>query len=242
MVRCIAMDDEPLALEQLKSYILKVPYLQLVAACPDAYEAMKIINEEKIDAVFADINMPDLNGLDFIRSLKEPPLVVFTTAYSDYAIEGYKVDAIDYILKPFGLDEFLAAADKVRKQHELLTKNTTDTETKEFSPFLYIKTDHKMVRIDASEIRYVEGMSEYVRIYTDDSVKPVVTLLSMKKLEETLSDEMFMRVHKSYIVNMSKILSVTKTSIQMDKNTYIPVGDSYRERFIQYINARALGK
>lgn len=236
------MDDEPLALEQISAYIRKVPYLQLVAACPDAYDAMRIMDETQVDAVFADINMPDLNGLDFIRSLTKRPLVVFTTAYSDYAIEGYKVSAIDYLLKPFGFDEFLAAADKVRRQHELIVAKDGGEAKKEAQEYIYIKVEHRMVRISTSAIRYVEGMSEYVRVYTDEAPKPLTTLLSMRKMEEALPQDTFMRVHKSYIVNMGKMLSACKTSIQMDADTFIPVGDAYRSAFMEYISSRALGK
>lgn len=242
MIRCLAMDDEPLALEQISAYIRKVPYLKLVAACPDAYDAMRIISEEDIDAVFADINMPDLNGLDFIRSLTKRPLVVFTTAYSDYAIEGYKVSAIDYLLKPFGFDEFLAAADKVRRQHELIASQKANEAKREPQEYIYIKVEHRMVRISTNAIRYIEGMSEYVRIYTDEAPKPLTTLLSMRKMEEALPQDAFLRVHKSYIVNMGKVKSVCKTSVQMDADTFIPVGDAYRPAFMEYVSSRALGK
>lgn len=242
MIRCIAIDDEPLALEQLKAYIHKVPFLQLAAACQDAFSAMSVMASEEVDVIFIDINMPDLNGMDFVRSLVERPLVVFTTAYSEYAIEGYKVDAVDYLLKPFGFEEFQHAANKVKKQYELLSGTSKAVQTDNLDDVLFLKADYKMVRVNIKDIRYVEGMSEYLRIYLDGEKKPLVTLLSMKKMEERLPKEMFMRVHRSYMVNLKKIQEVAKLRILMDKETYIPVGDLYKEQFYKYVNNKFVSK
>lgn len=242
MIRCIAIDDEPLALGQLKTYIDKVPFLELVAACQDAFSAMSVLASEAVDAVFIDINMPDLNGLDFVRSLVERPLVVFTTAYSEYAIEGYKVDAVDYLLKPFGFEEFQHAANKVKKQYELLAGPSRMVATNEPDDVLFLKADYKIVRVNIRDIRYVESMSEYLRIYLDGEAKPVITLLSMKKIEERLPKEVFMRVHRSYLVNLKKIQEVAKLRILMDKETYIPVGDLYKEQFYKYVNNKFVSK
>lgn len=242
MIRCIAIDDEPLALGQLKTYIGKVPFLELVAVCQDAFSAMSVLASEAVDAVFIDINMPDLNGLDFVRSLVERPLVVFTTAYSEYAIEGYKVDAVDYLLKPFGFEEFQHAANKVKKQYELLAGPSRMAATNEPDDVLFLKADYKIVRVNIRDIRYVESMSEYLRIYLDGEAKPVITLLSMKKIEERLPKEVFMRVHRSYLVNLKKIQEVAKLRILMDKETYIPVGDLYKEQFYKYVNNKFVSK
>jgi len=236
------MDDEPLALEQLKTYIGKVPYLQLVAACSDAYKAMKVMNEEHIDAIFADINMPDFNGLDLVRTLTQKPLVVFTTAYANFALEGYKVEAVDYLLKPFGMKEFLAAADKLQRRFALQNEHSASATPAASEDFLYVKTDRRLIRLNIADIRYVVGMSEYVRIFLDGDAKPLMPLTTMKRMEETLPHESFMRIHKSYIVNLNKIRSVSKTNIIMDAETTLPIGDAYRETFYRWVEGRSLGR
>ena len=241
MIRCIAIDDEPLALEQLKTYIGKIPFLQLEAACQDTFEATKVLSEKTVDALFLDINMPDLNGLDFIRSLTDPPLVVFTTAYSEYAVEGYKIDAIDYLLKPFGLDEFQRAANKIKKQLELISPVGKEP-AGETDDTLFLKSDYRIVKIHIPSIRYIESMSEYLRIYLENEAKPLIILLSLKKLEERLPKDLFMRVHRSYIVNLKKIQEISRLRIIMDKDTYIPISDLYREKFFQYIQDKFISK
>lgn len=241
MIKCLVIDDEPLALEQLKRYISEVPFLQLAAACQDAFEAMKVLSGQQVDVIFTDICMPGLSGLDFVRSLIESPLVVFTTAYSEYAIEGYKVDAVDYLLKPFGLDDFRRAADKVRKQWEL-SSCTGKIVRSEPDDVLFLKSGHKLVKVNIREIRYVEGMSEYLRIYLEGELKSLMTLLSMKKIEERLPKDLFMRVHRSFIVNLKKIQEVSRLRIVMDKDVYIPVGDLYKDRFYDYVNDKFINK
>ncbi len=243
MIRCLAIDDEPLALRQLSAYIQKIPFLQLVEACESALEARKILEEEMIDAIFVDINMPDLNGMDFVKSLTAPPLVVFTTAYSEYAIDGFKVDAVDYLLKPFGLDDLKRAANKVKARYELLNAPAaTAAPQQEDDNTLFLKTEHRMVRVDIDKIRYIEGMSEYLRIHIEDMPRPLIVLLSMKKIEERLPSSSFMRVHRSFIVNLKKIQEVNKNRVIMDADTYIPIGDLYREAFSNYLNTKFLGK
>lgn len=229
-----------MALSQLRSYIARVPFLELVAACPDTFAAMQVMDGTQVDAIFADINMPDLNGLEFIRSLSNPPLVVFTTAYSDYAVEGYKVNATDYLLKPFSFEEFLVASQKVRRQYELTHREEPKQDTKQHTEFIYIKADHRMNRIGTASILYVEGLGEYVRIYTNNSDKPITTLLSMRRIEETLSDDRFLRVHKSYIVNMARAESVCRTSISIGTDKFIPIGDAYRDTVFSYVERHSL--
>ena len=208
---------------------------------------MKVLSEQQIDAIFIDINMPDLNGLSFVRTLVHPPLVVFTTAYSEYAIESYKVDAIDYLLKPFGFADFQRAANKVLRQYELMhgagttATNYAPVNTSDNDDIIFVKTEYKVVSISISKIRYVEAMSEYLRLYLEDEPKPIVALLSMKKLEERLPQN-FMRVHRSYIVNLQKIHEVARGRILMDEKTYIPVGDSYKDTFNDYLEKRSLLK
>ncbi len=240
MIRCLAIDDEPLALQQLAAYIGKIPFLELVDECQSAIEAKRIMENDMIDAIFIDINMPDLNGMDFVRSLAAPPLVVFTTAYSEYAVDGFKVDAVDYLLKPFGLDDFKRAANKVKKQYDLI--NTATVSQVDDDDALFLKTEYKVVRIQIKDIRYVEGMSEYLRIYMEGQPKPIIVLLSMKKMEERLPASSFMRVHRSYIINLKKIQEVNKSRIIMDSDTYIPIGDIYKETFNEYLNTKFLCK
>ena len=245
MIKVLAIDDEPLALQQLVSYIQKVSFLQLVGQCQSALEAKEFLNREPVDAVFCDINMPDLNGMDFVKSLAAPPLIVFTTAYSEYAVEGFKVNAVDYLLKPFGLDDFRRAANRLKERletspvavpvAEMPQSNAEDDDT------IFIKTDYKVVKIAISDIRYIEGMSEYLKIHLEGQPKPLVTLLSMKKMEEYLPPS-FMRIHRSYIVNLKKIQEVNKNRVIMDADTYLPIGDNYKEAFNDYLNTRFLGK
>ena len=245
MIKVLAIDDEPLALQQLASYIQKVPFLQLVGQCQSALEAKDILNREPVDAVFCDINMPDLNGMDFVKSLAAPPLIVFTTAYSEYAVEGFKVNAVDYLLKPFGLDDFRRAANRLKERLETSPVAVPVAEMPqsngEEDDTIFIKTDYKVVKIAISDIRYIEGMSEYLKIHLEGQPKPLVTLLSMKKMEEYLPPS-FMRIHRSYIVNLKRIQEVNKNRVIMDADTYLPIGDNYKEAFNDYLNTRFLGK
>ncbi len=239
MIRCLAIDDEPLALQQLTTYIKKIPFLELVDSCQSAHDAMLIMDREVIDAIFVDINMPDLNGMDFVKSLALPPMVVFTTAYSEYAVEGFKVDAVDYLLKPFGLTDFQRAANKVKVRYDL--QNTATISPVE-DDTLFLKTDYKVIRIEVKDIRYVQSMSEYLKIFLEGRAKPVIVLLSMKKMEERLPSSQFMRIHRGYIINLSKIQEVNKNRVIMDEETYLPIGDNYKEVFMSYLESKFLGK
>ena len=241
MIRCLAIDDEPLALQQLTTYIQKVPFLELAAQCQSALEARKFLEQDTVDAIFCDINMPDLNGMDFIKSLQAPPLIVFTTAYSEYAVEGFKVNAVDYLLKPFGLDDFRRAANRIKERQESVSTNTQHPTPNTQPDTLFVKTDYRMVKINIPDIRYIEGMSEYLKIYLEGEEKPIITLLSMKKIETRLPEN-FMRIHRSYIVNLHKIQEVNKNRIIMDAETFLPIGDMYKESFQQYLDTMFLGK
>ena len=236
MIRVLAIDDEPLALQQLVSYIGKVPFLELAGQCQSAVEAIRLLNSEPVDAVFCDINMPDLNGMDFVKQLAVPPLIVFTTAYSEYAVEGFRVNAVDYLLKPFGLQDFIRAANRLKDR---LSPQIGNVEGEESD--IFVKTDYRMVKVSIQDIRYVEGMSEYLKLHLDSQPKPIVTLLAMKALEERLPQN-FMRIHRSYIVNLDKIKEVNKNRVIMDADTYLPIGDSYKEQFNRYLESRFLGK
>ena len=241
MIRVLAIDDEPLALQQLATYIKKIPFLELVTECQSAIEAKEILNNENIDAIFCDINMPDLNGMDFVKSLSTPPLIVFTTAYSEYAVEGFKVDAVDYLLKPFGLDDFKRAANRLQERLEVRKQEPATTIVSSEDDSIFVKTDYRVVKIAISDIRYIEGMSEYLKIHLESLPKPIVTLLSMKKMEEFLPTH-FMRIHRSYIINLKKIQEVNKNRVIMDSETYLPIGDNYKDAFNDYLNKKFLGK
>ena len=241
MIRCIIIDDEPLALQQMESYIKKIPYLELVAACQSAIDAKEILEKEKIDAIFCDINLPELNGLDFIKSLENPPMVVFTTAYSEYAVEGFQLNAVDYLLKPFGCEDMKRAAEKLKKCQDTL-RTLQDVSQIDEDDAIFLKTEYKIVRINISHIRYVEAMSEYLRIYLKDYPRPLIVLLSMKKMEERLPSHTFMRVHRSYIINLKMIQEISKNRISLGDDIEIPIGDSYRDQFNAYINSKFLSK
>lgn len=236
MIRCLAIDDEPLALQQIAAYINKVPFLELAAQCQSALEARQFLSDERVDAIFCDINMPDLNGMDFVKSLTAPPLVVFTTAYSEYAIEGFKVNAVDYLLKPFGMQEFMRAANRLQERLSVPASAPAETDDT-----LFLKTDYRIVKVNIPDIRYVEAMSEYLKVWIEGEAKPIITLLSMKKMEERLPDN-FMRIHRSYIINLDKIQEVNKNRVIMDADTYLPIGDLYKEAFQAYLDKKFLGK
>ena len=245
-IRCLAIDDEPLALQQLVAYIKKIPFLELAAQCQSAIEARQFLEHDTVDAIFCDINMPDLNGMDFVKSLAAPPLVVFTTAYSEYAVEGFRVNAVDYLLKPFGLQDFQRAANRLR---ERLEKSSPSDLSLTPPPFphtsehddIFLKTDYRIVKVHIADIRYIEGMSEYLKVWIEGEPKPVITLLSMKKMEEYLPD-CFMRIHRSYIINLNKIQEVNKNRVILDANTYLPIGELYKEAFQAYLDTKYLGK
>ena len=243
MIRCMAIDDEPLALQQIAAYIGKVPFLELAAQCQSALEAHAFLQHDMVDVIFCDINMPDLNGMDFIKALVAPPLVVFTTAYAEYAVEGFKVNAVDYLLKPFGLQDFMRAANRIqeRLQPQSSPASHLSPLTSESDDVIFLKTDYRIVKVAISDIRYVEAMSEYLKVYLESDAKPIVTLLSMKKMEERLPDY-FMRIHRSYIINLTKIQEVNKNRVIMDSETYLPIGDMYKETFQKYIDAKFLSK
>ena len=243
MIRCIAIDDEPLALQQLAAYIKKTPFLELVAQCQSAIEARQFLEQDTVDAIFCDINMPDLNGMDFVKSLQAPPLIVFTTAYSEYAVEGFKVNAVDYLLKPFGMQDFMRAANRLKErvQGSRVQEVQGSPLTSENADTIFVKTDYRVVKVTISDIRYIEGMSEYLKIFIEGEAKPIVTLLSMKKMEEKLPEN-FMRIHRSYIVNLTKIQEINKNRIIMDAETFLPIGDMYKEAFQKYIDTKFLGK
>lgn len=234
MIRCIAIDDEPLALKQISKYIEKTPFLDLCGQFESAFKAMAFLNDHEIDLMFVDINMPDLNGMDFVKSLNKPVKVIFTTAYSEYALDGFKVDAVDYLLKPISFSNFLKAAEKAKLRLSV-QKEEEKTELSADKDYLFIKSEYKVMRINYADIKYIEGMREYVCIHIETG-EPVMTLMSMKKMEGFLKQTNFMRVHRSYIVNLDKITTIERNQIVFGDKVYITISDQYKEKFQEFLN------
>lgn len=240
-LKCIAIDDEPLALKQVATLINKFQFLSLIKTCSNAFDALHIIETQQIDLMFIDINMPDLNGLELVKSLHKKPLFIFTTAYDQYAIEGFKVDALDYLLKPYSFADFSKAVNKALTQFELLQHSKSTTKIIETNnDYLFIKSEYKLVRINLNDILYIEGMKEYVRIHLIGQ-KPVMPLLSMKILEAKLPENMFMRVHRSFIVNLKKISIVERFQIVYDNKTRIPISENNKQKFQEFLDKNCMG-
>lgn len=236
MISCITIDDEPLALKQIAMYIKKTSFLNLVGSFESAMEALNFLNNNTVDLMFVDIQMPDLGGMDLVKSLENCPKVIFTTAFSEFAVEGFKVDALDYILKPLDYPTFMKAANKAKTHFDLL-KSTLE-KLNANAEHLFLKSEYKIVRIEIGKILYIESMQEYIRIHLENA-KPVMSLLSMKNIEQKLPSSRFMRVHRSYIVNLEKITTIERNRILFDKE-YIPVSDQYKDAFRKYINENFL--
>ncbi|MGN0057677.1 MAG: LytR/AlgR family response regulator transcription factor [Phocaeicola plebeius] len=230
-IRCIAVDDEPMALEKLESYIRRVPFLELVALCESPLEAVQMIMEQPVDALFVDINMPDLNGMEMVSSLSDPPMVVFTTAYAEYAAESYRFPAVDYLLKPFDFNSFQRAAGRLLKQASLASVPRED--------YLLVKDVYKYVNIPIADILYIQGMRDYAQIYTEGR-KPVIAGTSLAQIKEKLPT-CFLQVHRSWIVNIRKVKEIERMRIVIGGER-IPVGDSYKQQFMEFLRLHTLDK
>ena len=232
-MRCLIIDDEPLAIELLEDFVSKVPMLELVASCSNAIEATSVLQNNRVDLIFSDIEMPDFSGIEFIKSLDKKPLFIFTTAYSHYAVEGFNLNAVDYLVKPIPFHRFLKA---VNRAHELFNLKTeepiVETTLKPEIDFVFVKSEYENLKINFDEIRYVEGLKDYIKIYTN-SPKPILTLCSLKAFEEKLTKD-FIRVHRSFIVSLKYIHSVQRNRILID-NKRIPIGLNYKVDFIKRI-------
>ncbi len=245
MIRVIAIDDEPLALQLVADYIQKTPDLLLAGQFENPLEAARFVSLNHVDIVFTDIQMPGLNGIEFTRSMVNGPVVIFTTAFEKYAIEGFKLDVADYLLKPFTYEEFLTAVHKAERMIRSATKPADEAEAQCIAPllsdneFLFLKSDYKIKRINFHNIIYIEGLKEYVRVFTTNSDKPVLSLTSLKILEKRLPAERFMRVHRSFIVNLEKIDTIDRSRIVFGK-TYIPIGDQYKDKFQEFLDRNFL--
>ena len=235
-IKCLAIDDEPYALQQIVDYILKTPFLELTGKCYNAFEAMDFLASNTIDLIFIDINMPQMSGMDFVKTLHSQPNIIFTTAYSQYAVESYKVDAIDYLLKPITYDDFLRSANKAQK---FILQKQTILQKEEPKQYFFVNSDGKIIKINLQEIYYIESMSEYVKIYLANE-KYIVTFMRLKNLEEFLSKNKFMRVHRSYIVNTQNITTIERNRIVFYGNTYVPISEQYKSEFKKFIDEKFL--
>jgi DNA-binding LytR/AlgR family response regulator len=234
LINCIIIDDEPFALDQVEEYVRKTPFLSLKGRCESAFEALEIINTSPIDLIFADIQMPGLNGIDFGKTIDKSTKIIFTTAFKDYAIEGYKVNAIDYLLKPFNYQEFLKGATKAYELIGLEGKH------KLTSPdYIFVKSEYRQIKISLNEVYYFEGLGDYVKIWLNTAAKPVISLMSLKSLENELPSNNFMRVHRSFIVALNKIESIERSKVIINKRQ-INIADQYKVRFQSFIEDRTL--
>ena len=232
-IRCIIVDDEPLALNKLKRYILKYPYLDIVASCHNVETVRRALESGEVDLIFIDINMPDVNGLEFIRTLVNPPMVVFVTAYPEYAAESYKVNALDYLLKPFGIEEFNRVAEKIFNHWQLIqNQNNSSSSTEEC--VRYLKCDHRFLRVECDDIRYIEGQSEYLKIHLV-SDNPFLTHMTFRQITDSFPDN-FIQIHRSYVVNMKHVVSAERTLVVLDDGTRLPVSSSRRYNLLEYMN------
>ena len=232
MIKCIAIDDEPHALRQLSEYIEVVPFLSLEKAFESAIEACIFLKENTVDLVFVDISMPDLNGIDFAKSLSKQIKIIFITAHSEFAYEGFQIDAADYLLKPISFTDFFRSVNKVNERY--FRQDSSLPEIHQSRDYLFIKSEYRIIRINFKDIKYIESKREYVKIYLEGN-EPIKSLMSMKKMEETLPENIFMRVHRSFIVNLDKITIVERNRIVFDNKVYIPISENYGEKFLKYM-------
>lgn len=229
MMKCIAVDDEPLALEIIEDFARKAPFPMHLKKFEDAALALRYLQEEPVDLLFLDIKMPDINGIQFLKALKSPPAVIFTTAYQEYALDGFNMDVVDYLLKPIPFERFIKAVTKV---HEYLQVQQKNGEVAASADYIFVKTEYKIIKVNFEDILYIEALKDYIKIYTRN--QPVLTLKSLKSFESRLPKDKFIRVHRSYLVSLDKINSVEKNSVVI-ANQYIPISEGYRDKFYELI-------
>jgi DNA-binding LytR/AlgR family response regulator len=246
MINAIIVDDEPLALDVLETYLEKIPDIELVARCSNALEANDVLKKEKVDLMFLDIQMPQLTGIDFVKTLSNPPQVIFTTAYANYALEGFELNAIDYLVKPISLERFMKAVNKAVDQIELKrgsvqAKASGAADHDEKEDFIFVKADKKLVKIKYDDIIYIEGLKDYVIIRMD--TQRVITLQTMKSLEDKLPSDLFRRIHRSYIVAVDKIDAVIGNMVEVKEKgqaKHLPIGKNYRDELLEIVNKNRL--
>ena len=240
IIKCAIVDDEPLAVELLASYVNKIPFLELCGKYTNATDALHGINEQPVDLMFLDIQMPELNGLELSKMVPESTRIVFTTAFDRYAVDSFRVNALDYLLKPISYADFLEASNKAMQWFQLVQQNEQQVATpavEEEPRSIFVKSEYKLLQINLDDIRYIEGLKDYVKIYTEQSPHPILSLMNMKAIEQLLPTSRFIRVHRSFIVQKSKIREIERNRIVFG-DVYIPIGDSYKQAFQDFINAK----
>ena len=239
IIKCAIVDDEPLAVELLASYVKKIPFLELCGKYTNATDALHGIGETPVDLLFLDIQMPELNGLELSRMVPENTRIVFTTAFNQYAVDGFRVNALDYLLKPISYADFMEACNKALQWFQLVQQNDQQPsfKTEEEPTSIFVKSEYKLLQINLDDIRYIEGLKDYVKIYTEQSPHPILSLMNMKAIEQMLPASRFIRVHRSFIVQKSKIREIERNRIVFG-DVYIPIGDSYKQAFLDFINAK----
>ena len=242
MITCIAVDDEPLALKQLTGYIKRTPFLHLAGEFLSAATASDYLKDHSVDLIISDINMQDANGMQFMKSLDNPPLVIFSTAYEEYAVESFKIDAIDYLLKPYGYNEFLKAATKARQYIEwreaaVQSENNSSVDDN----FIFVRADNQSVKVMFDSILYVEAMSEYIKIHFKEG-KPVMTFMSVKLMSDSLPAKHFMRIHRSYIIALDSIAMVRRGEVELTDGTVLPISASYKDDLQKFIDEKSVSR
>ena len=241
IIKCAIVDDEPLAVELLASYVTRIPFLELCGKYNNATDALHGIGETHVDLLFLDIQMPELNGLELSKMIPETTRIVFTTAFGQYAVDGFRVNALDYLLKPISYADFLEACNKAMQWFQLVQQNeqqpATPSAPVEEPRSIFVKSEYKLLQINLDDIRYIEGLKDYVKIYTEQSPHPILSLMNMKAIEQMLPASRFIRVHRSFIVQKSKIREIERNRIVFG-DVYIPIGDSYKQAFLDFINAK----
>ena len=238
IIKCAIVDDEPLAVELLASYMKKIPFLELCGKYNNATDALHGIGETPVDLLFLDIQMPELNGLEMSKMVPENTRIVFTTAFDQYAVDGFRANALDYLLKPISYADFMEACNKALQWFQLVQQSEQQpTMPMEEPRSIFVKSEYKLLQIDLDDIRYIEGLKDYVKIYTEQSPHPVLSLMNMKAIEQMLPASRFIRVHRSFIVQKSKIREIERNRIVFG-DVYIPIGDSYKQAFQDFINAK----
>ena len=236
-IRCLAIDDEPLAVKKIAGYIQKIPFLELVAECRNVSETMEVMSNTEIQLLFIDINMPGMSGMEFVKSLHNKPYIVFTTAYSEYAVEGFEVEAVDYLLKPISFVNLLKAANKVKALMDLKANNQKNNK-EETASFMFVKSAYKSIRIDFDNIKYIESQHEYIKIHLLNN-ESVSTKMSLKSIEEILPTNQFVKVHRSFIVNINEVTMIDRNQIVFENKIYIPISEQYKDRFEQRIDGKS---
>jgi len=239
-IKCAIVDDEPLAVELLASYVKKIPFLELCGKYSNATDALHGIGQTPVDLLFLDIQMPELNGLELSRMVPDGTRIVFTTAFNQYAVDGFRANALDYLLKPISYADFMEACNRALQWFQLMhssEQSSTPVKTEDEPRSIFVKSEYKLLQINLEDIRYIEGLKDYVKIYTEQSPHPILSLMNMKAIEQMLPSSRFIRVHRSFIVQKSKIREIERNRIVFG-DVYIPIGDSYKQAFQDFINAK----